>query len=82
MRLQGTSSLKLVDIFIPLYVIAGIVFLAGFYVAFLGCCMRDNQTSKRKYILSGAPLFCFGIIFFPLVFLISFKEVSIPDAPL
>jgi len=74
MKLESTTSLNLVEIFIPLYVIAGIVFLSGFYVAFIGCCMKDTQQQKRKYILSGTPLFIFGIIFFPLVFLISFKE--------
>jgi len=73
MKLQNDTTMSLVEVFVPLYVIAGIVLISGFYVAFIiGCCKKTKN--PRKYILSGAPLFCLGIILLPVVFLISFKE--------
>lgn len=60
-------------LFVPLWVITGIMFLCGFYVTFLGCCV-ESYANQRKYILSGMPVFCFGMVFLPLIFLIAFKE--------
>lgn len=49
------------------------MFLVGFYLLIAGCCLV-SQHIQKKYVISAAPIFCFAIVFIPMIVLVSFKE--------
>jgi len=76
LRLEEESTLfrpSVLTMFLPLYAGLGFMFIVGLYLFIAGCCLV-SQHIQKKYIVSAAPLFCFSIVFLPLVLLISFKE--------
>lgn len=64
-----------------IYAGLGMMFIVGFFLFIVGCLCGTAQLNQKKYIVSATPIFCFAIVFIPLVILISFKEGvdHIPD---
>jgi len=73
LKLEGTTLGPWKFFYLPLYIVGGITFVAGFHIIFIvGCC--GSEKNNKKYILSGTPVFCFGMVFLPLVIMLSIKE--------
>eukprot|EP01112_Ceratiomyxa_fruticulosa_P021152 TRINITY_DN7372_c0_g1_i1.p1 TRINITY_DN7372_c0_g1~~TRINITY_DN7372_c0_g1_i1.p1 ORF type:complete len:303 (-),score=29.96 TRINITY_DN7372_c0_g1_i1:113-1021(-) len=60
------------QIFIPMWFIAAAMFLSGLYSFILGCCSK-RESVKRRYALSGTPLFIFSLVFLPFILMASFR---------
>jgi len=77
LKLEGTTLGPWRYFYLPLYIIGLITFGCGFHQTFIfGCCNSDQN--HKKYILSGTPVFCFGMVFLPAVILLSLK-VGVDD---
>jgi len=61
-------------IFLPLWILIGVLTLLAFSGLIVGLCWDDkNEKRRKKYLLAGLPLLIMVLVMFPFIFLLEWK---------